>query len=40
VLIDDKDEFINGARRAGLKGIVFRNLKQIKEELVQNRWIY
>ena len=40
VLIDDKAEFVNGARQAGLKGIVFKNIKQVKNELVQNRWIY
>ena len=33
VLIDDKAEFINGARQAGLKGIVFKNLKQVKKDL-------
>jgi len=40
VLIDDKAEFINGAQQAGLNGIVFKNLNQIKKELAQNRWIY
>ncbi len=33
VLIDDKAEFINGARQASLKGIVFKNLNQVKKEL-------
>jgi len=36
VLIDDKAEFVNGAQQAGLNGIVFRNLKQVKEELTQH----
>jgi epoxide hydrolase-like predicted phosphatase len=33
VLIDDKAEFINGAKKAGLEGIVFKNLNQVKKEL-------
>src|SRR4030042_4019174 len=33
VLIDDKVEFVNGAKQAGLKGIVYKNLNQVKEEL-------
>jgi len=33
VLIDDKQEYINGAKRAGLKTILFRNVKQVKNEL-------
>jgi len=36
VLIDDKTEFINGAQQAGISGIVFRNLKQLKEELTKH----
>jgi len=35
VLIDDKAEFINGAKRVGLNGIIFKNLKQVKEELTK-----
>jgi epoxide hydrolase-like predicted phosphatase len=33
VLIDDKAEFINGAKQAGLNGIIFKNLNQVKKEL-------
>jgi putative hydrolase of the HAD superfamily len=35
VLIDDKAEFINGAKQAGLNGIIFKNLKQVQEELAK-----
>jgi len=35
VLIDDKAEFINGAKEVGLNGITFKNLKQVKEELAK-----
>lgn len=35
ILIDDKAEFINGAEKAGLNGIIFKNLKQVKGELAQ-----
>jgi len=33
VLIDDKQEYINGAKQAGLNTILFRNVKQVKNEL-------
>jgi len=33
VLIDDRAEFIDGAKQAGLKGILFKNLNQVKKEL-------
>jgi len=33
VLIDDKQEYINGAKEAGLNTILFRNVKQVKNEL-------
>lgn len=33
VLIDDKPEFIKGAQQAGLNGILFENLEQVKNDL-------
>ena len=33
VLIDDKPLFIKGAQRAGLNGIIFANLEQVKSDL-------
>jgi len=33
VLIDDKPQFIKGAQQAGLKGILFANLEQVKNDL-------
>jgi len=33
VLIDDKPQFIEGAQQAGLKGILFANLEQVKSDL-------
>lgn len=33
VFIDDKEEFIEGAEKAGLNGIVFKTIEQIKERL-------
>jgi putative hydrolase of the HAD superfamily len=33
VLIDDKPLFIEGAQQAGLNGIIFRNLEQVKGDL-------
>lgn len=34
VLIDDRLDFIEGARAAGMKGIVYENLDQVKRDLV------
>ena len=34
VLIDDKPAFVDGARRAGMQGIVYENLAQVKQDLV------
>jgi len=33
VYIDDKPEYINGAKQAGLNTILFRNVEQVKNEL-------
>jgi len=33
VFIDDKPEYINGAKQAGLNTILFRNVEQVKNEL-------
>ena len=33
VFIDDKPEYINGAKEAGLNTILFRNVEQVKNEL-------
>jgi putative hydrolase of the HAD superfamily len=33
VFIDDKPEYINGAKQAGLNVILFRNVEQVKNEL-------
>ena len=33
VLIDDKPEFVEGARAAGMKGIVYESFAQVKQEL-------
>lgn len=33
VFIDDKPEYINGAKQAGLNTILFRNIEQVKNEL-------
>ncbi len=33
VLIDDRLDFIDGARHAGMKGIVYQSLEQVKKEL-------
>ncbi len=33
VFIDDKPEYIDGARQAGLKTVLFRSVSQVKEEL-------
>lgn len=33
VLIDDKPQFIKGAQQAGLNGIIFANLEQVKGDL-------
>ncbi len=35
VLIDDKPLFIEGAQQAGLNGIIFRNLEQVKGDLAR-----
>ena len=35
VLIDDKLEYVDGARQAGLHAIVFKSIDQVKEELAQ-----
>jgi putative hydrolase of the HAD superfamily len=35
VFIDDKPEFIKGAIKAGLYGIVFKDIKQVKKELIK-----
>ena len=35
MLIDDKAKFINGAKQAGLNGIIFKNLKQVKKKLAE-----
>lgn len=35
VFIDDRPEFIEGAKQAGINTILFNNLEQIKKELVQ-----
>lgn len=37
VLIDDKPQFIKGAQQAGLKGILFANLEQVKSDLAALR---
>jgi putative hydrolase of the HAD superfamily len=33
VLIDDKPQFIEGAQQAGLNGVIFKNLEQVKSDL-------
>ena len=33
VFIDDKQEYINGAKQAGIKTILFQNIDQVKDEL-------
>jgi putative hydrolase of the HAD superfamily len=33
VLIDDKPAFVDGARSAGMKGIVYESLEQVKQDL-------
>jgi putative hydrolase of the HAD superfamily len=33
VLIDDKPPFVEGARNAGMKGIVYEDLAQVKQDL-------
>ena len=33
ILIDDKEENIKGAEKAGLKGILFKDINQLKQEL-------
>jgi FMN phosphatase YigB (HAD superfamily) len=33
VLLDDRLDFVEGARQAGMKGIVYESLEQVKEEL-------
>jgi putative hydrolase of the HAD superfamily len=35
VLIDDRLDFIEGARNAGMKGIVYESLPQVKGELAE-----
>ena len=35
VLIDDKPDFVQGARNAGMKGIVYKSLPQVKRALVR-----
>jgi epoxide hydrolase-like predicted phosphatase len=35
VFIDDKPEYINGAKQAGLKTILFENVDQVKDELAR-----
>ncbi len=35
VLIDDKPAFVEGARNAGMEGIVYESLEQIKRELTE-----
>jgi putative hydrolase of the HAD superfamily len=35
VLIDDKIEYVNGARQAGLNAIVFKSIDQVKDELAR-----
>jgi len=35
VLIDDKPVFVEGAREAGMKGIVYKSPAQIKKELAK-----
>ena len=37
VLIDDKPEYIDGAKQAGLNTIIFRNIEQVKNELARLR---
>jgi len=37
VLIDDKPEYIDGAKQAGLNTILFRNIEQVKNELARLR---
>jgi len=34
VLIDDKPAFVDGARKAGMEGIVYESLGQVKQDLV------
>ncbi len=34
MLIDDRLDFVEGARNVGMKGIVYRDLKQVNKELV------
>jgi FMN phosphatase YigB (HAD superfamily) len=35
VLLDDRLDFVEGARNAGMKGIVYENLPQAERELAQ-----
>ncbi len=35
VFIDDKPEYINGAEQAGLKTILFKSVRQVKDELAR-----
>lgn len=35
VFIDDKPEYINGAKQAGLNTILFENISQVKNELIR-----
>ena len=33
IYIDDRPELIEGARKLGINGIIFKNLKQLKKDL-------
>src|SRR4030042_59145 len=35
ILIDDKQQYINGAKKVGLKTLLFQNIRQVKEELAR-----
>jgi len=35
ILVDDRQDYVQGAKRAGLSGIIFRNLEQVKSELAR-----